>query len=87
MPKERGKGIDRKPGVAGIERKHCFVDEAGDPTLNLPRQAFQEPLSDLRTVVLLELRPLLRLSGEDEIHNVARTRHRARSYSSGARLR
>ena len=87
MPKERGKGIDRKPGVAGIERKHYFMDEAGDPTLNLPRQAFQEPLSDLRTVVLLELRPLLRLSGEDEIHNVARTRHRARSYTSGARLR
>ena len=28
MPKERGKGIDRKPGVAGIERKHYFVDEA-----------------------------------------------------------
>jgi len=33
MPKEQGKGIDRKPGVAGIERKHYFVDEAGDPTL------------------------------------------------------
>ena len=47
--------------------------------LDLGHEALQELLSHRRAIVLLELLPLLRLGGEDEIHHVAGSRQSARS--------
>jgi hypothetical protein len=40
--------------------------------LDLGGESLQELLAHRRAVVMLELLPLLRLGGEDEIHHVAR---------------